>query len=74
VPLVEVSIVAGRPPERVRDMIAAVHTAVHSTLGVPEETIRVIVREIPAEHWAVGGVTKAEAQQREAQRREGPGG
>ena len=59
-PLVDISIVAGREPDKIRALIRQVHTAVQESLDVPPETIRVIVREVPPEHWAVGGVTKAE--------------
>jgi 4-oxalocrotonate tautomerase family enzyme len=27
-------------------------------LGVPRASIRVLLREVPAEHWGVGGETK----------------
>lgn len=59
-PLVDISIVAGREPDKIRALIRQVHTAVQESLDVPHETIRVIVREVPPEHWAVGGVAKAE--------------
>ncbi|MFG6198402.1 2-hydroxymuconate tautomerase [Nonomuraea sp. JJY05] len=59
-PLVNISIVAGRGPDKIRALIRKVHTAVQESLDVPPETIRVIVHEVPPEHWAVGGVTKAE--------------
>jgi 4-oxalocrotonate tautomerase len=58
--LVDISIVAGREPDKIRALIRRVHTAVRESLDVPAETIRVIVREVPPEHWAVGGVTKGE--------------
>jgi 4-oxalocrotonate tautomerase len=64
-PLVEISVVAGRPPEKIRDLIGRVHDAVHDSLDVPHASIRVLVREVPAEHWAVGGVTKAEQEQQQ---------
>jgi 4-oxalocrotonate tautomerase len=69
-PLIEVTIVAGRPPEKVRDLMHRLHLAVRSALDAPPETIRVIVREVPPEHWAVGDVTKAEQQRTQ----ETPGG
>ncbi len=59
-PLVEISVIAGRPPEKIRDLIHRVHAAVRDSLNAPEGAIRVLVREIPPEHWAVGDVTKAE--------------
>ncbi|MEN3360325.1 MAG: 4-oxalocrotonate tautomerase [Mycobacteriales bacterium] len=59
-PLVEISLLAGRPPGQVRDLIHRVHAAVEGALDVPPANIRVIIREVPLEHWAVGDVTKAE--------------
>ncbi|TLS44440.1 4-oxalocrotonate tautomerase [Streptomyces montanus] len=65
-PLVEISIVAGRPPSMVRDLIHQVHAAVRDSLGAPDGAIRVLVREIPPEHWAAGDITKAEQAEQEA--------
>ncbi|MCX5240318.1 tautomerase family protein [Streptomyces prunicolor] len=59
-PLVEISIVAGRSPEKIRDLIHQVHAAVRNSLDAPDEAIRVLVREVPPAHWAAGDITKAE--------------
>ena len=59
-PLVEVTLAAGRSPQQIRDLLAAVHAAVETSLGAPAQSIRVILREVPAEHWSSGGVTLAE--------------
>jgi len=57
-PLVEVTLIEGRSREAKRALIVALTDAVESTVGAPREAIRVIVREVPAENWAVGGVPK----------------
>lgn len=44
----------------VRDLIHQVHAAVRDSLDAPDGAIRVLVHEIPPEHWAVGDITKAE--------------
>ncbi len=59
-PLVEVSLAQGRSPEQIRAMLAEVHASVERSLAVPGASIRVIVREIPPEHWLSGGQTLAE--------------
>lgn len=59
-PLVDISIIEGRPPERIRTLIAAVTDAVETALEVPRDTVRVLVRELPATHWAAGNETIAE--------------
>ncbi len=59
-PLVEVTLVEGRPPERLRALIRAVTAAVEETIGAPRESIRVVLREVPPTHWAAGDVTISE--------------
>ncbi|WP_125612414.1 tautomerase family protein [Specibacter cremeus] len=59
-PLIEVSVSAGRTPEQIRAMIHELHAAVERTVNAKPEHIRVIVREIPRAHWATGDLTLAE--------------
>lgn len=59
-PLVDVTLTAGRTPEQVRALLHALHDAVHQTTGARSEHIRVIVREVPRTHWATGDTTVAE--------------
>jgi 4-oxalocrotonate tautomerase len=57
-PFVEVTLIAGRSKETKTALMKALTDAVESTLEVARESIRVVVREVPPEHWAVGGVPK----------------
>ena len=59
-PLIEVTLGAGRTPGQVRALIHEVHEAVLRTVGTRPEHIRVIVREVPRSHWATGDVTLSE--------------
>ena len=59
-PLIEVTLGAGRGPDQIRAMIHEVHEAVARTVGARSEHIRVIVREVPRDHWATGDVTLTE--------------
>jgi 4-oxalocrotonate tautomerase len=59
-PLVEISLIEGRPPEQIRLVIRELHEAVVRALGSNPDSVRVIAREIPATHWSAGGVTIAE--------------
>ena len=59
-PHVEITVRQGRPTEKIRSMISAVTKAVAASLESPVESIRVIVVEVPATHWATGDVTLAE--------------
>ncbi len=40
------------------DLISRVTAAVVDALGVDREQVRVLLYELPPEHWAVGGQTK----------------
>jgi 4-oxalocrotonate tautomerase len=59
-PLVDVTLVTGRTPEQIRDLIGRLTDAVEQAVGAPRAGIRVIVREVPPTHWAAGGETIAE--------------
>jgi 4-oxalocrotonate tautomerase len=63
-PLIQVTLVEGRPPELVRRLLAELTEAAVQALDAPPESVRVIVSEVPARHWAVGGVPKSEAGER----------
>jgi len=51
-PFVEVTLIEGRTKEAKRALMKALTDAVESTVGAPRESIRVVLREVPAEHWA----------------------
>jgi len=59
-PIVEITLVSGRPPERLRALITQVTAAIHSSIDAPLESIRVLLREVPPTHFAAGDVTIAE--------------
>jgi len=61
VPQVAIQVRSGREPESIRRLISAVTEAVVTTLDVAPATVRVILTEVPATHWANGDVTLAEA-------------
>ena len=60
-PLVEVTLVEGRTPEQLRTLISRLTAAVVDSVGAPKENVRVVLREVPATHWAAGDVTIAGA-------------
>jgi 4-oxalocrotonate tautomerase len=59
-PLVEVTMAEGRSPDQIRALLRELHEAVVRAIGAPSDSVRVVVREIPAAHWSAGGVTLAE--------------
>ncbi|WP_234380045.1 2-hydroxymuconate tautomerase [Streptomyces sp. CMB-StM0423] len=72
-PLVEVTLVEGRSPSQLRALIGEVTRAVARTADAPPEAVRVIVREVPASHWAAGDVTIQEQQEKQQQKGEDHG-
>lgn len=59
-PIIDVSIAAGRTPETTRRLISALTQATADTLGCDPATVRVLIREIPTSHWAAGDTTLEE--------------
>jgi 4-oxalocrotonate tautomerase len=58
-PLVQVSLIEGRSAEVVEQLIAEMTDTVVRVLDAPRESVRVILYDIPPEHWGVAGVSKA---------------
>jgi 4-oxalocrotonate tautomerase len=58
-PIVRIELLQGRTPAIKEELIARITDAVVTTLGVDQEQVRVLLYELPPEHWAVGGQTKA---------------
>ncbi len=58
-PLVQVTMIEGRSPEQKAALHAALTDAVVGAVGAPRESVRVVIYEVPAGHWSVGGVPKA---------------
>ena len=57
-PVVQISLVQGRDAWHKRALVGAVTEAVVQTLGVAPQQVRVLLYELPADHWGVGGVVK----------------
>ncbi len=57
-PLIEVTMIEGRSPEAKRALMKRLTDAAEETIGAPRQSIRVVLREVPAAHWAVGGEPK----------------
>lgn len=61
-PIVRIELLQGRTPAMKDELITRVTEAVITSLGVKPEQVRVVLFEVPPEHWAVGGQTKAAQQ------------
>jgi 4-oxalocrotonate tautomerase len=59
-PIANLQILQGREPGLKESLIRAVTAAIADTLKVKPESVRVILTEVPAEHWGIGGVSAKE--------------
>ncbi|HEX7781596.1 MAG TPA: 2-hydroxymuconate tautomerase family protein [Sphingobium sp.] len=64
-PIITVNLLTGRDQEKKRALIRELADATVRTLGVPLASVRVILNEVPPEHWGIGNETKAELAERE---------
>lgn len=60
-PIIEITLVEGRSDEKKEALIKAVTDATEQSIGAPLESIRVLLREVPALHFAVAGVPKSKS-------------
>ena len=54
-PLVQLTIVEGRSPEKKEELIAELTETINRVIDAPYESIRVSINEIPAAHWGIAG-------------------
>ena len=71
-PLVRIDIMAGRPPEKIRELHGRVAALVAEILDTPIERVRTYITQFPPEGWGIGGVPAdvARAEEVEARRAE----
>ncbi len=71
-PIVQINMMRGRPPEQIEKMISAVSEAIATSLDAPIGSIRVVVNEMEHHQYGVGGkpwtevLVERAAQQQEA--------
>lgn len=54
-PIVHLYILEGRDDEKKERLIAEVSGAIHRTIDAPMESIRVLIIEMPKEHFGISG-------------------
>lgn len=60
-PIIDVTLIEGRTPEKKEKLIAELTETTVRVLDAPIESVRVILREVPPEHFGSGGRSKAAA-------------
>lgn len=58
-PIVDITLIEGRPAAKKQAMIEKVTDAIQDSLGAPRESIRIIIREVPGAHFAVAGKARS---------------
>ena len=59
-PFVSVKMLSGRTSEQKKDLAKAITDAMAETCGAKPEGTYVVIEEVEAEHWAVGGTMLSE--------------
>lgn len=54
-PLIQVNIIEGRPPELKEKLIFELTNTVCDVLEAPRESVRILINEMPASHWGIAG-------------------
>lgn len=54
-PLAQITLIEGNSEDRKRELIARITDAFTESLGAPRASVRVIISEVPASDWGVGG-------------------
>jgi 4-oxalocrotonate tautomerase len=60
-PIVDITLIEGRSPEAKVKLMEKVTAAIVESIGAPPDSVRIILRELPASHFAVAGVAKGKA-------------
>lgn len=60
-PIVNVTMIEGRSDDQKEAMFREVTEAICRTLDAPAESVRIVVSEVPARHFAAAGKSKARA-------------
>ncbi len=58
-PVIHMTLIKGRPDDKLQDMYREVTDAIHRTIGAPKESVRIIVNEVEPSHFVVAGVRKS---------------
>lgn len=57
-PIVDITLIEGRSPEKKVRLIEKVTDAVVEAIDAPRDSVRVLIREIPPQHFGAGGKPK----------------
>jgi 4-oxalocrotonate tautomerase len=55
-PIVQISMIAGRTPEKKEQLIKRVTDAIAETLEIPKERVHIVLQDVPRDNIGDGGV------------------
>jgi 4-oxalocrotonate tautomerase len=55
-PIVQISLLPGRTPEKKEELIKNVTNAIADTLQIPKDRVHIVLHEVPKENIGRGGV------------------
>lgn len=58
-PLIQVTLIEGRSADQKAALIHQLTEAAVHAIQAPRDSVRVILHEVPAAHWGVGGMAKS---------------
>ncbi|RBW70047.1 tautomerase family protein [Bacillus taeanensis] len=64
-PIIQITMLEGRDQKTIEHCIRRVAHTVHESLHVPLSSVRVIVNQVPKNHFAVGDKLKSEIEEQE---------
>ncbi len=54
-PIAQINIIEGRSDEQKEKLIEKVTLAIHEAIDAPKQNVRVIINEMPKQHFGIGG-------------------
>jgi 4-oxalocrotonate tautomerase len=61
-PIVQISLLPGRTPEKKEELIKNVTNAIADTLQIPKDRVHIVLHEVPKENIGAGGVPLSKKQ------------
>lgn len=56
-PFVQVQMIEGKSDEQKRHLIESITATISSVLEIPADGVRVILQDVPSNHYGIGGVS-----------------
>jgi 4-oxalocrotonate tautomerase len=56
-PFAQITLLEGRSKEQKAALIKEVTEAIHKSIGVPKENVRIAIYEVQKSEWGIGGVS-----------------